>query len=282
MNNICFPAEWDRDAAIMIAWPHENTDWAYMLDEVTECYTNLVKAFVSKKLRVIIVAPDSEYVKTKLKGIDSSDIIFYEVDTNDTWTRDYGPITVETADGMLPLDFRFNGWGLKFAADRDNLATRHIDSLGLFRHSPANCLGFVLEGGSVESDGQGLVLTTDSCLMSPNRNGGMGREEILEAVKNYLGAERVVSLANGELAGDDTDGHIDTLARLLPPGDVIAYTGCADPSDEHYASLKAMATSSAPCARRRAIPITCWSCLCRMPSTTLTTATACRRHMPTS
>ncbi len=100
MNNICFPAEWDRDAAIMIAWPHENTDWAYMLDEVTECYTNLVKAFVSKKLRVIIVAPDSEYVKTKLKGIDSSDIIFYEVDTNDTWTRDYGPITIEQEFGL--------------------------------------------------------------------------------------------------------------------------------------------------------------------------------------
>ena len=112
MNNICFPAEWDRDAAIMIAWPHENTDWAYMLDEVTECYTNLVKAFVSKKLRVIIVAPDSEYVKTKLKGIDSSDIIFYEVDTNDTWTRDYGPITIEQ-DGVFKKwsTSSSNGWG---------------------------------------------------------------------------------------------------------------------------------------------------------------------------
>ncbi len=243
MNDISrrrLPAEWEATEAVLMAWPHPQSDWEAILEDAEACFGAIARA-IAPYARVIVLGPDIERIGRLLADIPAGRLVTVPYLGNDTWTRDYGPITVETADGMLPLDFRFNGWGLKFAADRDNLATRHIDSLGLFRHSPANCLGFVLEGGSVESDGQGLVLTTDSCLMSPNRNGGMGREEILEAVKNYLGAERVVSLANGELAGDDTDGHIDTLARLLPPGDVIAYTGCADPSDEHYASLKAMA-----------------------------------------
>lgn len=224
MNNICFPAEWDRDAAIMIAWPHENTDWAYMLDEVTECYTNLVKAFVSKKLRVIIVAPDSEYVKTKLKGIDSSDIIFYEVDTNDTWTRDYGPITIEQ-DGVLKVvDFKFNGWGLKFAACHDNLVTGCMCKSKLITAPRENRLGFVLEGGSVESDGAGTILTTARCLESPNRNGDLTREQIEENLRDWLGANNILWLEHGALEGDDTDSHIDTLARLAP-GNTIIYTG---------------------------------------------------------
>lgn len=239
MNNICFPAEWDRDAAIMIAWPHENTDWAYMLDEVTECYTNLVKAFVSKKLRVIIVAPDSEYVKTKLKGIDSSDIIFYEVDTNDTWTRDYGPITIEQ-DGVLKVvDFKFNGWGLKFAACHDNLVTGCMCKSKLITAPRENRLGFVLEGGSVESDGAGTILTTARCLESPNRNGDLTREQIEENLRDWLGANNILWLEHGVLEGDDTDSHIDTLARLAP-GNTIIYTGCYDANDSHAAELNAM------------------------------------------
>lgn len=234
------PAEWEPCQAVLMAWPHADTDWNPILGQAEECFAAIAAA-IAPYAPVVMLTPDVERTRHCLAGIDPSRVILQPARTNDTWTRDYGPVTVCSHGRMLPLDFKFNGWGLKFAADLDNMVTSVLAREGLFRTMPENHLGFVLEGGSIESDGRGTVLTTDSCLLNPNRNGGMTRSEILQYIKEATGADRVVSLHAGELIGDDTDGHIDTLARFAPPGDVIFHTGCSDSSDAHYRSLADMA-----------------------------------------
>ena len=165
---------------------------------------------------------------------------FMPCDTNDTWARDHGPITLIDPDGRpLLFDFKFNGWGLKFAADKDNLITRRTLEAGLLQGTYVNRLNFALEGGSIESDGRGTLLTTSECLLSPNRNGQMNRAEIEAYLKEQFNLRQVLWLDHGYLAGDDTDSHVDTLARLCPD-DTIAYVRCTDTADEHYEALHLM------------------------------------------
>ncbi|MDY2916630.1 MAG: agmatine deiminase family protein [Muribaculaceae bacterium] len=234
------PAEWEPQQAVLLAWPHQDTDWAYMLPEVTDCYVRLAHA-VARFAKLIIVAPETDSVRALLADIPEERIAFLDILTNDTWTRDYGAITtLSTADGSpVYNDFCFNGWGLKFAANHDNLVTRKMVFSGLLAGRYRNELGFVLEGGSIESDGAGTILTTRECLLSPNRNGDLTRREIGRKLKSVFGAQRVLWLDHGALAGDDTDSHIDTLARLAPDNTII-YVGCDDPADEHFAELRAM------------------------------------------
>ncbi|MBD5257319.1 MAG: agmatine deiminase family protein [Barnesiella sp.] len=233
------PAEWEPNGAVLIAWPHADTDWAYMLDDVTKCYIDIVHAIVDSGAIPVVVAPDIALPKKYLADIDGSRIIFCQVATNDTWARDFGPITVKDGDTTRLLDFCFNGWGLKFAACLDNLINSKLSRASLFTAPLENHLGFVLEGGSIESDGCGTILTTSECLLSPNRNGDLSREQVEEYLCKALGARRVLWVDHGYLAGDDTDSHIDTLARLAP-GDTILYVKCDDPSDEHYEQLSLM------------------------------------------
>lgn len=236
-----FPAEWERTGAVMVAWPHADTDWAYMLDEVQACYLKLIEA-ITRHATVVIVTPRIEDVMPRLMDTDAdpTKIQWFVAPTNDTWTRDYGPLTTTTGpDDWQINDFCFNGWGLKFAADRDNLVTSRMFNEGFLGGQYVNRLGFVLEGGSIESDGQGTLLTTTRCLMSPNRNGDLTQAEISARLKEYFGAETVLWLDHGALEGDDTDSHIDTLARLAP-NDTIIYTGTSDESDSHYAELREM------------------------------------------
>ena len=143
------------------------------------------------------------------------------------------------ADGPSLFDFKFNGWGLKFASDKDNLITRRAVEAGALKGQYVNRLGFVLEGGSVESDGMGTLLTTSECLLSPNRNGQLNKVEIEEYLRSTFHLERVLWLDYGYLAGDDTDSHIDTLARFCSP-DTIVYVQCTDRKDEHYEALHKM------------------------------------------
>ena len=162
-----------------------------------------------------------------------------ELPTNDTWVRDYGPVTVSCGGHLELADFTFNAWGMKFAADCDNLVTSRLNELGLFRMPLLNYRDLVLEGGSIETDGKGTVMTTTSCLTAPNRNDAMSRQQLENALLERLGCLKMVWLDHGELTGDDTDGHIDTLARFAPGG-VILYTGCDDPEDEHFGPLMRM------------------------------------------
>ncbi len=234
------PAEWEPQGAVLLAWPHAETDWVDMLPEVRDCYTQLAKA-IAGRASLIVAGPDLDSARVMLADIDTGRIHFVRVDTNDTWTRDYGAITTVSPDGTPTLhDFCFNGWGLKFAACHDNTVTRALIAGGTLTGRYDNRLGFVLEGGSIDSDGQGTILTTSACLLSPNRNGDLSRSQIEEELRRTLGTERVLWVDYGALAGDDTDSHIDTLARLAP-NDTILYTGCSDPADEHFDQLQAMA-----------------------------------------
>ena len=235
-----YAAEWDAQDGILIAWPHAGTDWAYMLDEVTACYVELAHAILEDDERLVIVAPDADDVKTALgTDVDWSRIIIVELPTNDTWVRDYGPITVQDENGLALADFTFNAWGMKFAADYDNLVTSRLNENGLFKLPLINNRDLVLEGGSIETDGRGTVMTTTCCLTAPNRNDALSCQALEQLLLQRLGCDKMLWLDHGSLAGDDTDGHIDTLARFAPDG-IILYNGCDDPEDEHYESLQAM------------------------------------------
>ncbi|MBQ8152849.1 MAG: agmatine deiminase family protein [Prevotella sp.] len=210
------PAEWERQSAVQLTLPNEHTDWAPILPEITAVYEEM-KREISKREPLIIVD---------------------DIPHNDTWARDHGFITVEETSAPRPqtldlrsqtldlilLDFKFNGWGEKFPAELDNALNRRLYEQGLVKGTYESHLDFVLEGGSIESDGKGTIFTTTCCLMAPHRNQPLTQQEIEERLKEYLGAERIVWLNHGSLIGDDTDGHIDTLVRIAPD-DTIIYTG---------------------------------------------------------
>lgn len=238
MNNRRFIAEWEPQEAIMIAWPHSHTDWAYMLDEVEQCYINVAESILQNE-NLIIVTQDIEHVKQLLDKKYPYNIIFANIPTNDTWCRDLGGITIEQNNTLTVLDFKFNAWGGKFKWDLDNRVTSEMHRFGIFACSVTDCRNFVLEGGSVETDGNGTLLVTSQCLLTPTRNPHMTKVDIDNYLCNTLGVKKVLWLDYGGFAGDDTDSHIDTLARLAPNNSII-YAGCDDTTDEHYTELKKM------------------------------------------
>lgn len=238
MNRL--PAEWERQDAVMMAWPHPDTDWAYMLEEVKLCFHNIAKAIVNNGEMLIIITPNVKETQEELSDLDSSKLHLVEIATNDTWARDMCPIITFDNQTARINDFKFNGWGLKFAADLDNLInTKLFNKYHIFNGEYCNHLNFALEGGSIESDGEGTILTTAECLLSPNRNGGSTKEEIDAYVRNAFGADKVLWLDHGYLAGDDTDSHVDTLARLAPNNTII-YTCTDRKDDEHFEALNKM------------------------------------------
>ncbi len=239
-SSAIWPPEWASQDAVLLSWPHEATDWAYMLDEVKRCFIEIAKAITADE-RLLVAAPTPTEVEQELAnaGINLDKVSIYGIPTNDTWARDFGPITVMRNGNPVLLDFKFNAWGLKFAADKDNLINSRLELSEAFACTLENHNGFVLEGGSVESDGQGVVMTTSSCLMSKNRNGDLDKQGIEQRLRTLLGAKKVLWLDHGNLVGDDTDGHIDTIARFAPD-DIILYAGCDDSTDEQHADLAAM------------------------------------------
>lgn len=236
--------EWACQSGVQLTWPHAHTDWAYMLPEVTECYLRLAFEIATRET-LLIVAPDVVAVKQlidqRLPRRAADHIIYHECPTNDTWARDHGFLTVMTTEGPELLDFRFNGWGGKFEASLDNAINRSLveGDHPVLKGKYVDCLDFELEGGSIEVDGQGTLLTTSECLLNLNRNPQLDREHKEELLKRRLGVERILWLDHGYLAGDDTDSHIDTLARLCP-NDTIVYVKCRDVEDEHFAALEDM------------------------------------------
>ena len=240
MSKIIFPAEWYPQSAVQITWPHHDTDWAPTFDEVIPCFVEIAKEII-KRETLLIVCRDQEEARRQLGNIDDNRIIFREMPVNDTWARDHGGITVFEDNQPKVLDFVFNGWGMKFAANHDNLINRRLFQSNTFADNVevVNMQPFVLEGGSIESDGQGTILSTIECLSSANRNEYLNKEQLEYHLKDMLGVERFLWLENGYLAGDDTDSHIDTLARFCDEN-TIAYVKCEDTEDEHFEELKAM------------------------------------------
>lgn len=240
MTDTRFIAEWEPSEAVMLALPHSGTDWDYILEEATDQYRRLVGAIAGEGIKVILLCPDPAEAREIMKDCDQDHILYVRMVYNDTWTRDYGPISVIRQDRLRALDFGFNAWGLKFAADKDNLVNLSLEKEGLFaRLTYRNERDFVLEGGSVETDGEGTVMTTSRCLQSPNRNGGKTKGELNEELARRLGTDHVLWLDYGALEGDDTDSHIDTLARMAP-GNTILFTGTKDDSDPLFEELLKM------------------------------------------
>lgn len=239
-SRLFMPAEWHRQQMIQLTWPHENTDWSYMLEEVEACFIELAKA-ISAREQLLIVAPDIKRVYDMLEnaGANTANITMFECETNDTWARDHAFITLLGDYVPHYIDFCFNGWGRKFEASLDNAINSKLYDAGVVKGEYEDCTGFVLEGGSIESDGKGTLLTTSQCLLAPHRNQPLVREDIERCLKNMLHAERVLWLDHGNLIGDDTDGHVDTVARLAP-NNTIVYMQCNDKNDEQYADLHAM------------------------------------------
>lgn len=240
MNRTVFPAEWEPQSAVQLTWPHERTDWAPILHEVTPCFVTIAREIV-KRENLLIVCRNATEVCCQLGEIDERRIMFREMETNDTWARDHGGITVFTEGQPVVYDFVFNGWGMKYAAYHDNLITRTLAAAETFADGVrvVNMQPFVLEGGSLESDGKGTLLTTSECLESLNRNEYLNREQLEIHLKDIFGLDRVLWLENGYLSGDDTDSHIDTLARFCDP-ETIAYVQCTDETDEHFTELQMM------------------------------------------
>ena len=214
MNNVVLPAEWAPQSAVLMAWPHENSDWAYILEEVQSCFREIIAA-ITRFEKVVLIVPDNK-VAEAFKSVHGNKVMPVVAATNDTWARDFGPLTVFKNGKPVCLDFKFNGWGLKFAADKDNLLNRELFNNNILHRDTVyeNRLNFVLEGGAIESDGLGTLLTTSECLLSPNRNGQWSKTEIEAYLKEAFGLSRVLWVNNGYLSGDDTDSHIDTLARV--------------------------------------------------------------------
>jgi agmatine/peptidylarginine deiminase len=239
-KSVVFPAEWYPQSGVMLTWPHGGTDWAEMLDEVEACFIEIGRKIL-KREKLLVVTPEADRVRALFSENEKERLTVVQLPTNDSWARDHGAITVIREGKPVLLDFKFNGWGLKFASHYDNLITSRLVQHGAFNPEVVceNHLSFALEGGSLESDGKGTLLTTAECLLSPNRNGSHTKEDIEMYLKNCLGASRVLWLHHGFLEGDDTDSHVDTLARFCSE-EVIAYVQCEDRSDIHFEDLKKM------------------------------------------
>ncbi len=245
MNTTAFrlPAEWEPQSAVLVAWPHAGTDWAERLGAVDSTYVALVGALARHGQVLVCVGQGAlrEHAMAKLAAarVDLDHVRFITIDYDDTWLRDTGPITLVGADGYILNDFRFTGWGGKFEATRDDALAEGLVDQGLFvanaRHRP---IDFALEGGAIESDGAGTLLSTWTCLHL--RHPDKTRAEIEAVFAETLGATRVLWLEHGYLEGDDTDAHIDTLARLAPDNTIL-YQSCDDPADSHHAELARMA-----------------------------------------
>jgi agmatine deiminase len=235
---IRLPAEWEPQSAIQFTFPHEDSDWQPLLDKVVPCFARIIET-VTRFQKAIVVCKNVAQTAEILRGCHQENLILVELPSNDTWARDHGGITVIENEKPVVLDFMFNGWGLKFAADKDNLITELLYSKNILKAEKLVKTGLVLEGGGIESDGLGTLMTTSECLLSPNRNPHLSKEDIEARLKSLFGVQRILWLNNGYLAGDDTDSHIDTLARLCD-ADTICYVKCDDVKDEHYVALKAM------------------------------------------
>ncbi len=235
------PAEWEPQAGVLLAWPHEHTDWALRLENTEATFAALVAAIAAQESALVCVGDEQvrERALARLNeaGVAGERIRFIQIEYDDTWLRDTGPLTVRLDDAFRLLDFHFTGWGGKFEARRDDRLVEGLAARELFRNAVHQRIDWALEGGAIESDGAGTLLTTWRCLHL--RHPEMSREQISRQLCDKFGADRVLWIEHGFLQGDDTDAHIDTLARFAP-ADTIVHQSCDDESDVHFQELRRM------------------------------------------
>jgi len=241
MSSVFLPPEWAPQSSVMLTWPRRDGDFARHFEAVERNFMAIAVAIGRHENLHVNVAQDAPGLAARLvsAGVPNHRLRVYAMPNDDVWARDHGPITVLRDGKPLHLDFTFNGWGGKFPAERDNALTGRLITVDAWQ-VPVETVDFVLEGGAIEVDGAGTLLTTERCLLAPTRNPRFGRAEIEQVLKDRLGVSRILWLKHGDLLGDDTDGHIDTIARFCDAG-TIAYQACEDRDDPHYADLAAMA-----------------------------------------
>lgn len=238
------PAEWEPQSGVLLTWPHDGGDFGPDLDAVEPVFLDLACA-IARFEPLWIVCRDPAHREAVARRLDRAGVPTRRrhlecAPSDDCWARDHGPITVLDRGRPIVVDFRFNGWGGKYPAANDDRITAVLHATGAFGAAPLESADLVLEGGAIDTDGRGTLLTTRRCLLAPTRNPGLDRRDLEARLSAHLGIRRVLWLAHGALAGDDTDGHVDTLARFCDPR-TIAYQACEDPRDEHHAELSAMA-----------------------------------------
>lgn len=250
-----FPAEWEAQDGVLVAWPHAGTDWAANLADVESTYVALVSAITRFEACLVAVADTSlrDHAERRLQGagVPMARVRLIVADYDDTWLRDSGPVTLHDGTGFRLVDFRFTGWGGKFGASKDDLLIGALVEQGLFGSAHHQRIDFALEGGAIETDGEGTLLTTFACLHQ--RHPHLSREQLADRLKEALSVDRVLMLEHGELQGDDTDAHIDTLARLSDSGTIV-YQACDDAGDPHFEPLAAMARELADLRTRTGEP----------------------------
>ena len=237
------PAEWEPQSGVMLTWPHASGDWAPVLDEVEPVFLDIATA-VARRENLLVNCSDRQQagrLRQALldRGIDGERLFFQLTPSDDTWARDHGALTVIDDGRPLLLDFRFNGWGNKYPADRDNLINARLASAGVFGPGTMEHVELVLEGGSIDSDGCGTLLTTSACLLNPQRNPDLSQAEIESLLLTLFGADRLLWLDHGCIEGDDTDSHIDMLVRFADTRTLV-YQSCDETDYSCYGSLKAM------------------------------------------
>lgn len=238
------PAEWEPQSGILLTWPHGHGDFAPWLSQVEPVFVQIARQ-VARFESLWIVCRDAAHRDRVARLLDAAQVApgrrhLHTVASNDTWARDHGPVTVLGPAGAVLVDFTFNGWGGKYPAELDDQISARLHALGAFGDAARVRTDLVLEGGGIESDGAGTLLATRRCLLSATRNPGLDQTGMERRLTELLGVTRFLWLEHGALAGDDTDGHVDTLARFCGP-DTIAYQDCEDPADEHHPELRAMA-----------------------------------------
>lgn len=239
------PAEWEPQSAILLTWPHEGTDWAPQLAAVEAVYTEICFHVVTAAAEKLLIACRNTehrlHILRRLRqvGVPGDAVIFAIADSNDSWARDHGPLICIRGPGLRLVDFRFNGWGRRFPAKLDDRITGTLFEQGVFGDASLLSSGLVLEGGAIETDGKGTLLATRSSLLSNSRNRGLTQAELEHNLRRLLGIKRFLWLDHGQISGDDTDGHIDTLARFCNPG-CICHVTCEDPEHPDYEALERM------------------------------------------
>ncbi len=248
-HDVFLPPEWAPQSAVMLTWPRRDGDFAQVFGEVEANFFAIATAIARFEDLHVNVASDAEILRARLvaAGVPTQRLQVFELPNDDVWARDHGPITVVRDGKLVHLDFRFNGWGGKFSAQRDDALTQGLAALGAW-NAPVESINFVVEGGGIEVDGAGSLLTTERCLLAKTRNPQFDRTGIEDILKSTLGVKRILWLRHGDLLGDDTDGHIDTIARFCN-ATTIAYQACEDRSDAHFEDLAAMAAELAALTR---------------------------------
>src|SRR5262245_3886794 len=238
MSRVRMPAEWEPHRGTWLSWPHKEESWPGKFEPVPGVFVEMVRALAPGEQVHINVAGDAmeAAVRVLLWSSDVAllNVFFHHNPTNGAWCRDHGPIFVHRGqDGRreeVILDWGYNAWGDKYPPyDLDDVVPTRIGrEFGI----PVVAPGMILEGGSIEVNGRGTLLTTESCLLNPNRNPGLSREQIEARLREFLGVTHILWLGDG-IEGDDTDGHIDDLTRFVDEHTVVTVIE-EDPSDSNY------------------------------------------------